>query len=50
MPGIGPVRAQAILDYRSEHGPFTRIEQIINVSGIGPVTFEGLKDLITEGP
>ncbi|HXK42437.1 MAG TPA: ComEA family DNA-binding protein, partial [Anaerolineae bacterium] len=36
LPGIGETRAQAILAYRAEHGPFTRIEELQNVSGIGP--------------
>lgn len=47
LPGIGPTTAQKIIDYRTENGPFTSIEDIVNVSGIGPVTFERLKDLIT---
>lgn len=47
LPGIGEVRAQAIVGYRSEHGPFRRIEDLLKVSGIGPATFEGIKDYIT---
>lgn len=47
LPGIGETKAQAIIDYRTQHGPFTTPEQIMEVSGIGPVTFENLKDLIT---
>jgi competence protein ComEA len=47
LPGIGPVTAQKIIDYRTEHGPFQRIEDIMNVSGIGPVTFDKIKNLIT---
>lgn len=49
LPGIGPVTAKKIIDYRQTQGPFTSIEDIQKVSGIGPVTFEGLKDLITVG-
>ena len=49
LPGIGPVKAQAIIDYREANGPFTTIEQIQNVPGIGPSTFEMIKDLITVG-
>ena len=49
LPGIGPTTAQKIIDYRNENGPFTRIEDIVNVSGIGPATYEELKDLITVG-
>jgi competence protein ComEA len=45
--GIGETKAQAIIDYRTEHGPFTDQEQLINISGISPVTYEKLKNLIT---
>ncbi len=47
LPNIGPVLAQAIINYRDSHGPFTSIEQLRNVSGIGPKTFEGIETLIT---
>jgi competence protein ComEA len=47
LPGIGPVTAQNIIAYRTEHGPFASIEAIDNVPGIGPATVEKLKDLIT---
>jgi len=46
LPGIGPQKAGEIIAYREEHGPFEKIEEIENVSGIGPATFEKLKDLI----
>jgi competence protein ComEA len=49
LPGIGPVRAQAILQYRQENGPFHEIGELQNISGIGPATFELLKGLITVG-
>jgi competence protein ComEA len=49
LPGIGPTTAQKIIEYRELNGPFLSIEDIINVSGIGPVTFERIKDLITVG-
>ena len=49
LPGIGPVTAQKILDYRQAKGPFQTIEAIMDVSGIGPATNEDLKDLITLG-
>lgn len=47
LPGIGPVLAQRIIAYRTEHGPFKTIEEILNVVGIGSKTFEKIKDLIT---
>jgi len=47
LPGIGPTTAQKIIDYRETNGPFSIIEDIMNVSGIGPATFEDLKDLIS---
>jgi competence protein ComEA len=47
LPGIGEVKGQAIIDYRESNGPYVVIEQIQNVSGIGPATFEKIKDLIT---
>ena len=47
---VGPTIAQRIVEYRQTNGPFGTIEDIQNVPGIGPVTFEELKDLITVGP
>ncbi len=49
LPGIGPTTAQKIIAYREANGPFAKIEDIVNVSGIGPGTFEKIKDLITVG-
>lgn len=46
LPGIGPVKAQAIIAYRTSNGPFRRPEDIMKVSGIADKTYEGLKDFI----
>ncbi|OON97186.1 MAG: hypothetical protein ATN32_05805 [Candidatus Epulonipiscium fishelsonii] len=46
LPNIGEVKAQAILNYRKEHGNFSSLEQLKEVSGIGEKTYEGLKDSI----
>lgn len=47
LPGIGLTTAQKIIDYRTVNGPFATIDAIVNVSGIGPSTFENIKNLIT---
>ena len=44
---IGLKKAQRIVDYREEHGPFQQPEDIMEVKGIGPKTFELNKDRIT---
>ena len=43
LTGVGPVLAAAILQYRTDHGPFTSIDQLEDVSGIGPATLEALR-------
>ncbi len=50
LPGIGPALAENIISYRQEHGPFVIIDEIQNVSGIGPAKFEKIRDLITVEP
>ncbi len=46
LPGIGPVLAERIIQYRKEHGPFSSYSEIQEVKGIGPATVEKIKDLI----
>lgn len=46
LPGIGEAKAAAIISYREEHGPFTSIEQIMEVDGIKEAVFEKIRDYI----
>ena len=47
LPGIGPVTAQKIVDYRTAHGPFASVDDLDAVPGIGPTRIEQLRDLVT---
>lgn len=47
LPGVGPTRAQAIIDYRNTNGPFQKPEDIMKVSGIGQATYDKMKGKIT---
>ena len=47
LPGIGEVKAQAIIDYRNQNGSFYNTYELIKVDGIGPATYEQIKHLIT---
>ena len=47
LTGIGPSLAQAIIDYRAEHGDFTAAEDLLNVKGIGEAKLEGFRAEIT---
>lgn len=46
LPGIGPAKARAIIDYRFKHGPFTATVEIMRVNGIGEKTYENLRERI----
>jgi comEA protein len=47
LPGIGPVKAKTIVDYRVEHGFYRSPEELLNIQGIGPKTLDKIKPLIT---
>lgn len=47
LPRIGPALARRILDWRDANGPFTSVEQLQEVSGVGARTFEGLRSRVT---
>jgi len=46
LPGVGPVTAQKILDYRTKHGAFQSVDELDAVPGIGPKRLEQLRDLV----
>jgi competence protein ComEA len=47
LPGVGPVTAAAILQWRAEHGAFSAVEELLEVSGIGDVTLAELAPFVT---
>ncbi|MDP3287422.1 MAG: helix-hairpin-helix domain-containing protein [Methyloversatilis sp.] len=47
LPGVGPSRAQAIIEHRAKNGPFASVDDLRNVKGIGDKTFAELKPLLT---
>lgn len=49
LPGLGSTIAEQIVDYRNEHGSFQKIEDIMQVKGLGEEAFDKIKHLITVG-
>jgi competence protein ComEA len=49
LPGIGPSKARAIVEYRSAHGSFRSIEELDDIPGIGPATIANLRGLVSLG-
>ena len=47
LPGVGPVTAQKIVDYRAEHGPFRSVDDLDAIPGIGPARIEQIRELVT---
>lgn len=47
LPGVGPVLAERIIDWREQHGPFVEVGQLREVAGIGEKTFQSLSELVT---
>jgi competence protein ComEA len=47
LPGIGEVLSQAIVDYRTQNGPFGSVDELEDVSGIGPATLADIRDLVS---
>jgi competence protein ComEA len=46
LPGVGPVTAQKIVDYREQHGAFSSVDDLDAIPGIGPARLEQLRELV----
>ena len=49
LPGIGDVRARAIVSYRTTHGPYPTVDDLLAVNGIGPATLESIREMVEAG-
>lgn len=47
VTGIGPAKAQAIIEYRNAHGPFKSVDELLHVTGFGEKTLEKIKNELT---
>jgi competence protein ComEA len=50
IKGLGPVKAKAIVDYRSAQGPFSSVDELVKVPGIGPKSVEAMRANLSTGP
>jgi competence protein ComEA len=49
LPGVGPVLAQRLVDYRTQHGRFTAVDELLDDAGIGEARFTDLESRVTAG-
>ncbi len=49
LPGIGEVLAARIVEHRNANGPFVRLDQLMAIRGIGPITYERIRPLVRLG-
>lgn len=49
LPGVGPAKAKAIVEYRIQHGSYKNVDDLLKVKGIGPKILEKIKDLVEVG-
>ncbi len=49
LPGIGPSKSAAIIQYRTDHGAFKTVDELDNVPGIGPATMTNIRALVSVG-
>ena len=47
LPGVGPSTAKQIITYRQSKGPFSKVEDLLNVPGIGPAKLDAMRPMVT---